>query len=183
MKDQHPFYFLSAAFVYPEQDNIKSISEVLNSLASDMGMDNVPQDTLNIPFEDLQAEYVRLFINSPGGVAAPPYASIYIHNSGLLLQQGHDQALAFYRKAGLEPVESNEYGDHLSHELAFVGRLFDKNDDELLCEFLEEHLLKWYPDFLQRLLAANPCPFYSLLGQVTDLCLKHMKEKEEVAHE
>ncbi len=158
------------------------MSEALNSLALDIGTEHVPIDSLtNISFEDWQAEYVRLFTNSPGGVVAPPYASIYIQNSGLLLQQGHDQAIAFYRKAALEPIESSEYGDHISHELAFVGQLFDKNDDALINDFLQEHLLQWYPDFLQRLLTANPCPFYNLLGQVTDLCLKHMKE--EVAHE
>jgi len=178
----HPFYFLSTAFSYPEHDNLKQMSAAVSALAWDMGMRDIEPEALNKNAHDeLQAEYVRLFINAPGNVAAPPYASIYIQNRGILFQQGHGQAVAFYHKAGLEPVESGECGDHISHELAFIGQLLDEQNEPLLHDFLSKHVFKWYPFFLQRLLDSQPCLFYKILGQVTDLCLKQINK--EVAHE
>jgi len=183
MLDQHPFYFLSTAFTYPEHPDLTPPLEALLALAMDMGLEDLqPESTDTFPLKYLQAEYVRLFINSPGGVPAPPYASIYIQNRGILMQEGHEQAMSFYKRAGLEPVKSSECEDHLAHELAFIGRLLDNDQAELLDEFISEHLLFWYPIFLQRLLAAQPCQFYMILGQVTDLCIKHIMTKE-AAHE
>jgi TorA maturation chaperone TorD len=183
MPDQHPFHFLSRAFTYPEHPAVDPPWLALLSLARDMGLSDIPPDHAEIAsLKELQADYVRLFINAPGGVPAPPYASIYIQNKGLLCQQGHQQAVEFYQRAGLEPIKSSECEDHLAHELAFAGHLLDKDRDPLLREFLTEHLLIWYPIFLERLLAAHPCRFYMILAQVTDLCLKHIPTKE-AAHE
>ncbi len=182
MIPEHPFLFLSTAFSYPEADTLQSMSKALCSLAADLGMNNTAPGELAMPSHlELQAEYVRLFINAPGGVAAPPYASVYIQGSGILMQQGHDQALGFYRQAGLEPDDTAECNDHLSHELAFVGILIDSSKDAILADFLHDHLLQWYPRFLHRLQEAEPCPFYHLLGRVTDLCLKYTEK--EVVHE
>lgn len=181
--NQHPFYFLSAAFTYPEHGDITPPFTALLALADDLGLDNLHPDKVGpLSLKWLQSEYVRLFINSPGGVPAPPYASIYIQNRGILLQHGHLQAMSFYQRAGLEPIKSSECEDHLAHELAFIGHLLDNGQIELLDEFLAEHVLTWFPDFLQRLLAAQPCRFYMILSQVTDLCIKHLIKKE-AAHE
>ncbi len=182
MSRDHPFLFLSTAFSYPETNTLQSMEPALCALAADLGMDNLPQGKLpTTSHQDLQAEYVRLFINALGGVPAPPYASIYIQGSGILMQQGYDQALAFYRQAGLEPADTSECSDHLSHELAFIGILIDSGQDALLAEFLRDHIMQWYPPFLHRLQRAEPFPFYSLLGRVTHLCLKYIEK--EVVHE
>ncbi|MFW8602014.1 TorD/DmsD family molecular chaperone [Desulfobacterota bacterium M19] len=184
MSSQHPFFFLSAAFTYPEQVNIQPLFEVLDSLSADLGIEFNHQDTENnISLTDLQAEYVRLFINSPAGIQAPPYASIYIGNRGILLQQGHDEAMSFYQAAGLETIESTECEDHIAFELAFIGHLIEDNRLDLLREFIHEHVIKWYPEFFQRLQSAQPGPFYKILGQVTGLCLKHILIEEKADDE
>ncbi len=181
MKD-HPFYFLSKSFSYPEDATMEHNRTTLCLLAADMGMDSVPSARMKAPaLQDLQAEYVRLFINAAGGAVAHPYASIYIQNAGILRQQGYDEALAYYARAEMEPPTTDEGPDHIVHELAFVGLLLDKGNDELLDIFLGKHLMTWYPSFLQKLLSAEPHPFYSVLGLVTDLCLKHISK--EVVHE
>lgn len=179
---EHPFFFLAESFTYPETDTIEAKSKALVLLARDLDLD-VP-DAAEIsatPFIDMQAEYVRLFINAAGGVFAPPYASIYVNDAGILHQQGYDDALDFYGQAEMAPDVSDESPDHIAHELTFVGLLLDAGNDELLTKFLTRHLCAWYPSFLQRLQDAQPYLFYSVLGQVTNLCLTHLRE--EVVHE
>ena len=176
----HPFHFLSNCFAYPEDAAFLDNSEPLLLLAGDMGL-SVPESEPVGRLEDLQAEYVRLFINGPGGVAAPPYASIYVNHSGLLRQQGYDEALALYRRAGLEPAETSESPDHIAHELAFLAILLDQDNLPVAGSLLKSHLCKWYPRFHERLLAADPDPFYTFLTRVTDLCLK--QTLKEVLHE
>ena len=181
MSAQHPFYFLSAAFSYPGPENRRQIARALASLATDLGIPTNETDLADsADYIALQAEYMRLFVNAPGGVAAPPYASIFVQGSGSMCQQGHDQAMAFYRRAGVEPLAEGESEDHLRHELAFVGHLLDHDELALLQEFLDHHLCQWFPGFLLRLDAAQPCSFYRLLGHVTELCLNNIQK--EVVH-
>ncbi len=180
--DKHPFYFLSRSYSYPEQDTVRQSARALSLLANDLGIKEVtPEEIGNISHRDLQAEYVRLFINAADGISAPPYASVYVGNMGILHQQGYDEALACYNEAGLEPAGTGESPDHIAHELTFVGLLLDEERDDLLQRFLKNHLLLWYPRFFQRLMDTAPHPYYSVLGQVSDLCLKLINK--EVIHE
>jgi len=179
---KHPFFFLSESFSYPETDTLAEKSRALVLLAQDLGLDvPVAEEISAIPFIDLQAEYVRLFINSADGVFAPPYASIYVNDAGILHQQGYDDALSFYARAEMAPAETTESPDHIAHELAFVGLLLDAENNKLLAGFLSGHLCVWYSGFLQRLQDAQANSFYSVLGQVTNLCLTHLQK--EVVHE
>ncbi|WP_456432822.1 TorD/DmsD family molecular chaperone [Thermosulfuriphilus sp.] len=131
--------------------------------------------------EQLRAEYTRLFISAPFGAEAPPYASVYLSPEGLLFQRPHDEALSFYRQAGLEVEGAGEPADHLAFELAFVGRLLEEESGPLLDDFLHKHLLRWYPAFLKRLLAAEPHPYFGFLARLTGEVLQ--KLSEEVSHE
>ena len=172
MMPTHPFHFLANCFSYPEEGIVEGRTEALNLLAADLELDVDEHELLPMTLQDQQAEYVRLFINGPGGVAAPPYASVYINNAGILHQQGYDQALAMYCRAGLEPVEGNESPDHIHHELTFIGLLMELGDQQLLDTFIQDHFSRWYPAFYERLMLADPIPFYKILAQVTDRCLK-----------
>ncbi len=174
MMPTHPFHFLANCFSYPEEGIVEGRTEALHLLAADLELDVDEHGLLPMTLQDQQAEYVRLFINGPGGVAAPPYASVYINNAGILHQQGYDQALAMYCRAGLEPVEGNESPDHIRHELTFIGLLMDLGDQQLLDTFIQDHFSRWYPAFYERLMLADPIPFYKILAQVTDRCLQQI---------
>jgi len=177
MEQTHPFHFLANCFSYPDEDIVEGTVEALSLLAKDLGLEVEPEDFGLLSLSQQQAEYVRLFINGPGGVAAPPYASVYINNAGILRQQGYEQALAMYCRAGLEPRESSESPDHISHELAFIGLLVELGDSHLLDTFIEDHFSVWYPAFHDRLIRAEPIPFYEILAQVTDLCLHQIRKE------
>ena len=174
MMPTHPFHFLANCFSYPEEGIVEGRTEALHLLAVDLELAVDECQLTPMTLQDQQAEYVRLFINGPGGVAAPPYASVYINNAGILHQQGYDQALAMYCRAGLEPVEGNESPDHICHELTFIGLLMDLGDQELLDAFIQEHFSRWYPAFYERLMHADPPPFYKIPAQVTDRCLQQI---------
>ncbi len=174
MTSTHPFHFLSTCFNYPQEGILEGLAEALFLLAADVECDEGEIHFGDMSLVDQQAEYVRLFINGPGGVAAPPYASVYINDAGVLHQQGYDQALAMYRRAGLSPVAGNESPDHISHELAFIGLLIELGDHQLLDTFVQEHFGVWYPVFYERLMQADPMPFYKILTRVTDRCLQHL---------
>ncbi|HHD57471.1 MAG TPA: hypothetical protein ENK89_07340 [Desulfobulbaceae bacterium] len=174
MMPTHPFHFLANCFSYPEEGIHEGRTEALTLLAADLELDVDEYELAPMMLQDQQAEYVRLFINGPGGVAAPPYASVYINNAGILHQQGYDQALAMYCRAGLEPVDENESPDHISHELTFIGLLMELGDQQLLDTFIQDHFSKWYPAFYERLILADPIPFYKTLAQVTDRCLQQI---------
>jgi len=178
MEQTHPFHFLANCFSYPEDEDIlEGTVDALSLLAEDMGLEGDQVHIERMPLLDHQAEYVRLFINGPGGVAAPPYASVYINNAGVLRQQGYEQALAMYCRAGLEPKESCESPDHISHELAFIGLLVELGDHRLLDTFIDDHFSVWYPAFHERLIRAEPTPFYEILAQVTNLCLHQIRKE------
>jgi len=174
------FYFLSECFFFPPADPRRSeIWEIFCSVAKNLNL-SVP--TLNgLDEEFLKTEYTRLFISAPFGTIAPPYASVYLSSEGLLFQRGHDEALSFYEQAGLRLEERGEPADHLAFELAFVGHLLEERKERLLEAFLRKHLLRWYPAFHRRLLAAEPHPYFEFLARLTGEVLQ--KLFEEVSYE
>jgi TorA maturation chaperone TorD len=87
----------------------------------------------------LGAEYTRLFLG-PGQVPVPPFESCYRTGGGLVMQEVTTQV----RQAYL--AES-----YLAKRRAF----------------LEDHLLRWAPQFCERLLAATGEPFFKGLACFT----------------
>ncbi len=156
--------FLSHLWDYPRKDFIAQGLDILSHLG-------FTTDDLNI--QTLQEEYVRLFINAPSGVPAPPYASVYL--TGLVAQEPATEALSFYEREKLKPKGSDP-PDHLVWELAFVAYLIEHGKEEILREFLEQHFWRWFPHFKKALLAASPHPFYQTLLEVTEQVLQNIKE-------
>ncbi len=174
------FNFLAACFLYPEDEKTRHRLSTLLDLGQDLEVATSADNGQLPALIELQTAYVHLFINGPAGVAAPPYASVYIRSSGLLRQQGFEEAIRFYHQAGLEPATS-EPGDHIASELAFIALLAEKEEEALLADFITTHLNRWYPAFANRLLQAEPIFPYKILAQVTGLCLQHLSK--EVMHE
>jgi TorA maturation chaperone TorD len=111
---------------------------------------------------ELAVDYVSTFIGhgNNGYSAAYPFESVYTSPKRLLMQGARDEVLILYRAAGIEKSESWKDGeDHIALELEFMQILgartveaLDAGDDEkalgLLASqrnFLEDHLLSWYP--------------------------------------
>ena len=168
---------LSLCFSFPDKTTwTNKLFEIIDVLSKEFDI-NCESNTSTTSLEDLQAEYTRLFINTGTGKIVAPYASVYLDDKGLLCQEGLDEALNFYKRGGLSPKASSEPQDHIMHELSFLARLIEDNNWGLFCEFLNTHLLKWFPIFYSRLLKAKPICFYEQVVKITNFILSQAREE------
>jgi putative dimethyl sulfoxide reductase chaperone len=74
-------------------------------------------------FEDLQADYTRLFIG-PGKVIAPPWESVYFNDERLTFQEQTLDVRNWYGRFGLESEKKyQEPDDHIGLQLLFLSHL------------------------------------------------------------
>lgn len=133
---------------------------------------------------DLARDFSGTFIGSGNDAysAAYPFESVYTNPKRLTMSDARDEVLMLYRAAGLEKLESEkESEDHLSFELEFMTILIDrtiealqKDDEELAVSyllqqrnFLEDHLLRWYPMMADDIAKFAKTAFYRGVGLIT----------------
>lgn len=123
----------------------------------------------------LRVDYARTFL-----MAASPYESVYLDESGMLNSGPASAMLEHYREAGWEPNELTSVGapDHLGLELLFMAHLIDRRAAALAIgnrgaaqgfveaqeELLANHLLRWAPIFGAALADVAASPFYRAYG-------------------
>jgi TorA maturation chaperone TorD len=74
--------------------------------------------------EELQAEYVRLFVNNLGFVPAVPYASYHLDDGGLLRGRSYFRLVEIMRAAGFELRDRvTEQADHVAVLFEFCSLL------------------------------------------------------------
>jgi TorA maturation chaperone TorD len=110
-------------------------------------------------YSAFQGEFTRLFLGGPEMVH--PYESVYLDTmniggvmlNGLMMGESSDRVKEFYSAYGFGKTV-NLPEDHISFELAFLGRLHslheNAGDDAYLSaakKFHEEHLVRWVPRF------------------------------------
>jgi TorA maturation chaperone TorD len=120
------------------------------------------------------ADQVRLFINAPGGVPAPPYASWYL--DGELLGPSTQFPADAYARHGLEiDASAGAPLDALPVELEFLAFLARHEraarvtgDESALADvlrsrrhFLEHHAALWMPAFVAAVRAGAPGPVFA----------------------
>jgi TorA maturation chaperone TorD len=117
---------------------------------------------------DLAVEYQRLF-----GFNLPPYESIFIDPSAMLLAPATARVQSLYRQADWTPPAGVRVGapDHLGLELLALAELKAKANEGssagLAGRLQREHLALWVPAFEVSLRRLQPPPFYTTLGQLT----------------
>lgn len=115
---------------------------------------------------ELAVDFTHLFVvrGKETVGAAYPFESVYASTEGLTVSNARSEVLALYRAAGLVTHEGWNVGeDHVALELQFMQVLCERaaqaieaGDDaratELLADqlaFLENHLLRWVPQFCE----------------------------------
>jgi TorA maturation chaperone TorD len=147
---------------------------------------------------DLRLDYTRLFIG-PYELPAPPWESAYLSQEHLLFQKQTLEVRQAYFKYGLLPKHfKQEADDHLGLELDFMFQLSNRSlkileteDFRRLAEivqdqkdFLQEHLLKWVPDFSINVIENSQYGFYQGMARILKgylvLDLQALEELEDM---
>jgi TorA maturation chaperone TorD len=124
--------------------------------------------------ENLLSEYTRLFIG-PYKLPCPPWESVYTSPKKLMMQDAAANVLKLYHEAGLSLESAEVMPDHIGAELNFLAILFTKTNSErgkreyvgIAGKLLNDHLLKWTPDFTRDMEEAAETSFYKELARAT----------------
>ena len=120
-------------------------------------------------FDELAADYAAIYLNHK--YRASPCESVWVDDEGLALQDATFQVRSWYQRFGLG-VENwrTRSDDHLVAQLHFLEIVFRRVDNAELSEiarFMDEHLLRWLPDFAERVAERCATRFYAGVALLT----------------
>lgn len=128
--------------------------------------------------DELAADFAAIYLNH--GYGAAPCESVWIDEDGLTMQEPMFQVREFYARHGLcAPNWRMRTDDHLVHQLHFLTELLGREEPTLLPEaarFLDEHTLRWLPDFARRVSTRAATPFYAGLALLTAAYLDEFRD-------
>ncbi len=125
--------------------------------------------------ETVLSEYTRLFIG-PYKLSCPPWESVYISPKRLMMQESAAQVRELYAQAGLSVNTDEVMPDHIGAELSFLAVLLKQThapgaarEDQMKMteKLLNEHILKWLPDFTRDMENSAETVFYKTLAKTT----------------
>lgn len=122
----------------------------------------------------LRRDFARLFVG-PDRLLAPPWESVYLSREHLLFEEQTLAVRQFYGRFNLQAPNLNvEPDDHIALEMAFMAHLctlgltaVSHNDIPALNhtlqaqhDFLDEHLLRWAPEFCEKVIERADTAYY-----------------------
>lgn len=120
--------------------------------------------------DDLAAEYAAVYLT--GAYQASPYESVWTNEDHLMCQESMFELRRIYADAGLM-VEHwrNRPDDHFIFQLLLIAHLAktaaSPKDWAAIGEFMDRHLLAWYPKFAALIAARSRSRFYVMLQLLT----------------
>ena len=150
----------------------EAVPDILSDLKDALEKIDMASDS---ELEDLLWEYTRLFIG-PYKLPCPPWESVYTSPKRLMMQEAYDEVRDYYNKAGLPVNNQGIMADHIGAELNFLTVVLQKahSDPEkeqyyrdLTRGFLDEHVIRWIPQFARDMEDAADLSFYKTLARVT----------------
>lgn len=118
---------------------------------------------------DLAAAYGRLFLTG-GPRSVPLFASAYLNERGLLMQEPTRQTEAILHRLGMTPPpDFREPADHIGIQLGILAELAggDGADGLTEADYVTDHMLSWVPTLAALCTRLAPVPLYRELGQST----------------
>lgn len=117
----------------------------------------------------LAADYAAIYLT--GAYGASPCESVWTDDDHLVCQEAMFTLRAVHAAAGLAATDwRRRPDDHLVLQLLYIAHALRRPAaDELrrLAAMLDEHLLRWLPDFATRVAARAETPFFAVLGRLT----------------
>ena len=175
------FNLLSSMYLCkPTREAIQNWKTLLDENVPDLmlglkgAIDEIDQNSEQ-ELEDLLWEYTRLFVG-PYKLPCPPWESVYTSAKRLMMQEAYDEVQDLYNELGLKMGDPNIMPDHIGAELNFLAVLFGNLHNnpgkrvyykDIAKRFLDEHLMRWFPQFISDMEEAANLKFYKALAQVT----------------
>ena len=134
-------------------------------------VDSAAMDALAVDFTEIYLTY---------GLRAAPCESVWLDEDSLVMQEPMFEVRELYRRHGLcVPDWRRRSDDHLVHELQFLAHLVGPGSGETLGEaaaFLDEHLLRWLPDFAARVVQRCATPLYAGIAALTAAYVDELRD-------
>lgn len=119
--------------------------------------------------QELENEFIRIFVNTRKGVDAPLYHSCYYDDNNLLMREPAAKMSEFLETAGMDlSPEIGEPPDHLCIELEYLYFLLNQDhalkDPEFSAHtrgFAQEFMLPWIDEFQSRIPADGVSVFFT----------------------
>jgi TorA maturation chaperone TorD len=126
--------------------------------------------------DELAADYTGIYLTH--ALQASPYESVWIDEEGLIMQEPMFQIRAIYKRHGLAVQDWRKRSeDHLVLQLQFVSHLLTSDAGlHETARFLDEHLLRWLPDFGARVAARCATPLYAGLCAFTAAYMNEVRD-------
>lgn len=189
------YMILSTCFQYPDEHSFSYLSEeiiedlnrCLRHLPYGKTLRNAYDDLVSVledqvstlTLEDFQVEYTGLFITAFHDTYCPPYESIHRDAGRRLMGDSTVSVKRLYNSLGLHVSQQfKDLPDHLSAELEFMYFLslneakFEENGNggRGLCrkferKFLEDHMLRWIPEFVECMESSSGSEFFTTLSR------------------
>lgn len=127
-------------------------------------------DTQPATLDKLAAEYAAIYLT--GAYQASPYESVWTDDEHLMCQRSMFELRELYRQAGFR-VENWRMrpDDHLVFELYYLahylGKISDLASIGAIRDFLDQHLMLWYPEFVRTIAKRSDNDFYVSLNLLT----------------
>ena len=128
--------------------------------------------------DDLAADFASIYLTHAFG--ASPCESVWLDDDGLAMQQPMFDVREAYARMGLTaPDWRMRPDDHLVFQLQFISFLFEHDGSASLADaarFMDDHLLRWLPNFAARVAQRAETPFYAGLAMLTSVYLEELRE-------
>ena len=174
------YQWFARAFSYPTVDRIEELKIIPAQIDEESAFLDALFDWAvklsELPKDQVEPDFVTLFINGYPKTIAPPYESLF-RGSTTMLGPTSDDVIQYYVKYQLEPAEDSTLPDALPIELDFVGFLLSQNpDNEDIKEFVNEHLLTWVFDFVDKIKGSD----IEIYERLADLFKEFMLEEQNL---
>ncbi|MFK5881056.1 MAG: molecular chaperone TorD family protein [Sulfurospirillum sp.] len=150
-------------------------SEYKNNIKKLEDLTNTKCNSQEVAFDDLCAEYLRVFSMSSTKLRCVPYASWWIDGrmSGRTLSKIHD----FYIRCGykFDAEKVKQPADNISSMISFIAILAEDNKIEEIKEFAK--FLTWTNDFANSLNLATDVKYFSYALNISIKIINSFKEK------
>lgn len=157
----------------PEGDSIPAHALMVAALVT------LPAELDAALMDELAADFAAIYLN--GSLGASPSESVWVSDDHLICQEAMFALRDLYAAQGLAaPDWRSRPDDHLVFQLQFLAHRLRRGGDmaalEQLARFLDEHLLRWLPDFAQRVASCCDTAFYAALTLLTAAWVDQLRD-------